>query len=160
MTMDCTFKTPEGNFNYRVAAVICREGKILAMREETIGNWYLPGGRVKLHETLERALLREMGEELYLPGKIVRPLWLCENFFVLEEENIPYHELCMYFLVTLPEKGLPEGGEFWLTDTDGVNHQYRWLSKEDLQREQLYPSFLREEWPGLPEHLELRTIWD
>ena len=101
-----------------------------------------------------------MGEELYLPGKIVRPLWLCENFFVLEEENTPYHELCMYFLVTLPEDGLSEGGEFWLTDTDGVNHQYRWLSKEDLQREQLYPSFLREEWPGLPEHLELRTIWD
>lgn len=163
MSLDCTFKTPEGNFNYRVAAVIRKGDKLLAMREEEISNWYLPGGRVKLHEPLEDALRREVGEELALPARIVRPLWLVENFYRMdtrEAKDVSYHELCLYFLVEIPEYGLPEGEEFSLADSDGDFHQYRWFSKEDLQRELLYPSFLRNEWPHLPESLELRTIWD
>ena len=161
--MDCTFRTPQGNFNYRVGAIICRGDKLLVMREEEIGHWYLPGGRVKLHEPLEDALRREVEEELSLPARIVRPLWLCENFYAMDSQgvqNVPFHELCLYYLAEVPESGLPEGGTFSLRDSDGVEHQYRWFSREDLDREQVYPSFLREEWPVLPEHMELRTLWD
>ena len=70
----CTFRTPQGNFNYRVGAIIRRGDKLLVMREEEINHWYLPGGRVKLHEPLEDALRREVAEELALPARIVRPL--------------------------------------------------------------------------------------
>ena len=98
--MDCTFRTPQGNFNYRVGAIIRRGDKLLVMREEEIGHWYLPGGRVKLHEPLEDALLREVAEELALPARIVRPLWLVENFYTMdtkEGKDIPFHELGLYF---------------------------------------------------------------
>lgn len=161
--MDCTFRTSQGAFNYRVAAIIRRGDKLLAMREEEIGNWYLPGGRVKLHEPLEDALCREVREELALSARVIRPLWLVENFYRMDtrgEKNVSFHELCVYFLVELSTDALPEGETFSQKDSDGVWHQYRWLSREDLQRELLYPSFLRNEWPRLPESLELRTLWD
>ena len=161
--MDCTFRTPEGVFNYRVAAILRRGEWFLAMRGKPLNHWYLPGGRVKLHVPLEDALCREMEEELSLPARIVRPLWLCENFYTMdtqEAKDVPFHELCLYYLAEVPESGLPEGETFSRRDSDGVVHQYRWFSREDLEREQVYPSFLGEEWPVLPEHIELRTLWD
>lgn len=84
--MDVTFVTPEGTFNYRVCAVIIHDNHLLAMQDERSPYYYLPGGRVHLGETLESAMHREMREELGFSGLILRPLWLCENFFV-EDEN-------------------------------------------------------------------------
>lgn len=54
--MDLTLKTEEGYFNYRVAAVIVNNGKILAQRNIKPNEYYLPGGRVTLGETSEEAL--------------------------------------------------------------------------------------------------------
>lgn len=61
--MDITFKTSEGKFNYRVCAVIINDDKILAMQDERSPYYYLPGGRVSLNETAEKAILREIKEE-------------------------------------------------------------------------------------------------
>ena len=60
--MDLTLKTREGYFNYRVAAVIVNDGKILAQRNTKTNEYYLPGGRVVFGETSEEALLREIEE--------------------------------------------------------------------------------------------------
>ena len=59
--MDCNFMTPEGRFNFRVGAVIVRDGRLLGVHdwEDGDGFHYLPGGRVRLHETLEEALCRK-----------------------------------------------------------------------------------------------------
>ena len=62
--MDITFLTDTGRFNYRVCAVMLNENKILAMQDERSPYYYLPGGRVSLHETAENAVLREIKEEL------------------------------------------------------------------------------------------------
>ena len=67
--MDLTLKTKEGYFNYRVAAVIVNDGKILAQRNTKTNEYYLPGGRVTFGETSEEALLREIKEELKIAGK-------------------------------------------------------------------------------------------
>lgn len=78
--MDITFKTVEGRFNYRVCAMILHKGKILAMHDDRSPYYYLPGGRVQLHETAEAAVLREVKEELSIDAKILRPLWLNQSF--------------------------------------------------------------------------------
>lgn len=158
--MDCTFKTPEGNFNYRVAGVVCRDNKLLAMTEEGVPHWYLPGGRVKLNESAEQALKREFQEELGLAAEVRRALWLVESFFVLEGKNEKFHELCLCYLVDLPYDRLP-GGESWEEkDSDGTPHTYRWFTAEELRGAKIYPVCLKECFPELPEQLELVTVFE
>ena len=80
--MDLTLKTEEGYFNYRVAAVIVNDGKILAQRNIKPNEYYLPGGRVTFGETSEEALLREIKEELKIDITDYSPLWLNECFLL------------------------------------------------------------------------------
>ena len=62
--MDISFNNGNEKFNYRVCAMIINEGKILAMKDNNSPYYYLPGGRVKIGETAEHAVLRECKEEL------------------------------------------------------------------------------------------------
>lgn len=64
--MDLTFKTDQGRFNYRVCAIIIHDGKILSMHDECSPYYYLPGGRVDLHETAEKTDLLSKGEAFTL----------------------------------------------------------------------------------------------
>ena len=79
--MDITFQSNQQKFNYRVCGMMIHGRKILAMQDERSPYFYLPGGRVKLGETAEEAVIRELREELGITPKIFRPLWLCQSFF-------------------------------------------------------------------------------
>lgn len=78
--MDICFETPVGIFNYRVCAVILHDNKLLTMRNERSPYYYLPGGRVSMHESAEQAVIRELQEELNIEAEISRPLWLNQSF--------------------------------------------------------------------------------
>lgn len=113
--MDISFNAGSEKFNYRVCAVILNNGKILAMRDEGVPYFYLPGGRVKLGETAEQAVIREITEELNITGKIIRPLWLNQAFFKEELNGMHYHELCIYFLVDISHTDLLyKGNKFFI----------------------------------------------
>ena len=101
--MDITFDTDLGHFNYRACAIIIHSGKILAMKDERSPYYYLPGGRVNLHERAEDAVLREVSEELHIEAKIIRPLGLNQAFFVEDVNRERYHELCLYFLMDISD---------------------------------------------------------
>ena len=85
--MDISFNQESQKFNYRVCAMIISGNKILAMHDERSPYFYLPGGRVKMGETAEQAVVREIWEELGVKLKIARPLWLNQAFFTEEVEN-------------------------------------------------------------------------
>lgn len=157
--MDVTFLTQEGRFNYRVCAVILHEGKILAMHDERSPYYYLPGGRVCLHETAESAVLREVKEELEIDADIVRPLWLHQSFFVEDVDHDRYHELCLYFLVDVSKTNLLEKGEAFVLYEGQHKHRFEWLAFERLPSEYFYPLFLKEKIFDLPEQLELLTTF-
>ncbi len=147
--MDCSFSTPEGLFNFRTAGIFVQNGLLLAMTEPGIGHYYLPGGRVRVNETMEEALCRETEEELGQRARAIRPLWLCESFFVLGER--PVHEIAMYWLAGLDYGRLPAlKGEFTLRDSDGQEHIYRWLTEDEVRSERIYPVPMQEAWPELP----------
>lgn len=154
--MDCNFLLHEGRFNFRVGGLFPYEGRLLAMRDAGFDYWYLPGGRVRLHETMEQALCREVQEELGVTASITRPLWLCESFFSLGGE--PIHELCMYYLAELDWPRLPSlTGPFRLADSDGQEHTFVWLTEEQVCAGPIYPLVMQESWPNLPESLTLVT---
>ena len=155
--MDLTFRMEEGTFNFRVAAVIAHEGKLLIMQDPEAPYWYLPGGRVQLHEQAEAALLREMGEELGIAPTIVRPLWLVQHFYFEVVNREQYHELGLYMLVDVSgTELLQRGEEFSVREDDHVN-TFRWVEFEKLEQLYLHPVFMKKAIFHLPEQLEWIT---
>ncbi len=158
--MDITFKTENGTFNYRVCAVIVNDRKLLVMHDENSPYYYLPGGRVKLHETAESAVLREVKEELGAEAAIVRPLWVNQGFFTEDVTGERFHELCIYFLIDVSQADLLKKGEkFRLYEGDRV-HDFEWLPFERAEKEYLYPVFIRKKIDELPETLVLQSEFE
>lgn len=158
--MDISFVLGQDKFNYRVCAIILSGNKILAMHDERSPYYYLPGGRVRMGETAEHAVVREVEEELNIKAKIVRPLWLNQGFFTEDVDKLNYHEICLYFLMDVSETGLLEkGGRFTIYEGQHT-HDFEWLEFERLQNEYFYPIFLKTEIFKLPEHLTLRAEYE
>lgn len=127
------------------------------MKDENSPYYYLPGGRVKIGETAETAILRECWEELEAVLEIIRPIWVNQAFFTEDVEKIQFHELCIYFLMDISETDiLSKGDEFSLFEND-EKHFFKWFSFEKLKDEYFYPEFLKKEIFNIPEQLEIRT---
>ena len=155
--MDITFDTGAGRFNYRVAAVLLDGERILAMHDERSPYFYLPGGRVRMGERAEDAVLREVREELGIEARIVRPLWLSQSFFNEDVAHVDYHELCLYFLLDISGTDLLSRGDRFRGPELRHVHDFEWLPFERLKDEYFYPLFLKTEIFHLPEQLTLRT---
>lgn len=155
--MDITFKTENGCFNYRVCAIIINDNDLLAMRDETAPHYYLPGGRVKLNETAENAIMREIREELEIDAEIVRPLWLSQAYFKEDVTHEQFHELCLYFLVDVSRTDLMKRGCKFTLHEGHHTHTFEWLPFEQLKNKYLYPLFIKEKIYNLPEELTLIT---
>ncbi len=155
--MDISFKVENGKFNYRVCAMMINNGKILAMRDDRSPYYYLPGGRVGMGETAEEAVIREVGEELGVTPKIIRPLWLNQAFFTEDVDKLRYHELCIYFLMDISDTDLLSRGEQFSSMEGNRTHHFEWLALDRLKDEYFYPIFLKKEIHNLPEVFTLRT---
>lgn len=154
---DLSFVSGGEKFNYRVCAIMLSGSRVLAMRDERSPYYYLPGGRVRMGETAEHAVQREVEEELGVALAIARPLWLCQNFFTEDVDHLKYHEICLYFLMDLSGAGLETRGDKFTRREGGHVHDFEWLAFERLQAEYFYPLFLKKEIFHLPDRLTLRT---
>lgn len=155
--MDLTFPTDTGKINYRVAALMLRENRVLAMKDDRSPYFDLPGGRVHMGEAAEDAILRELSEELGgdRSFRIIRPVFLVQSFFTDDTDGVPYHELCLYFLIDFREADFPEG-QFAGREGNRV-HSFRWPASDRLGEEYFYPTFLQNELSRLPDTLTLCT---
>lgn len=158
--MDITYISGQEKFNYRVCAVIVSGGKILAMRDERSPYFYLPGGRVRLGETAEHAVIREVEEELRITPRIIRPLWLNQGFFTEDVDQLRYHELCLYFLMDVSDTGLLDRGERFTLHEGSHKHDFEWLAFERLRDAYFYPLFLKTALFDLPGQFTLRTEYE
>lgn len=83
-----------------VGAVVIRDGCVLLIRRGKAplrGRWVIPGGTVELGETLEDALVREIGEET---GVRVRPREVATVFDRIErdEKGVVHHYVIVDYL--------------------------------------------------------------
>jgi len=143
---DITFDINDRFFLYRVGAIIIDNGEILMAKssDEDATHYFSVGGRVQLGETAQEAVLREAREETGIALEIDRPGYIHENFFVLEENNKPYHEIAMFFFMK-PHKDIRR-----MTPTSFDEDAYgkillHWLPIADLKDIQLYPEFFKTE---------------
>ena len=155
--MDISFISGNDKFNYRVCAMIISGNKILAMHDERSPYYFLPGGRVKIGETAEDAVIREVQEELGIVPKITRALWLNQAFFKEDVDNLNYHELCIYFLMDITDTALLLRGEKFTTNEGDRTHTFEWLEFDKLKNEYFYPSFLKKDIFNLPNRFTIRT---
>lgn len=154
--MDISFKTEEGRFNYRVCAVIINEDRLLVMHDERSPYYYLPGGRVKLYETAEGAVLREIREELEVDATIIRPLWLNQAYFTQDVNGERYHELCIYFLIDVSKTSILDKGNKFSMHENNHTYDYEWLEFNRLEEEYIYPEFIKKQIFNLPDSLTLQ----
>ena len=158
--MDITYVVCQRKFNYRVAGILLSNGKLLAMHNERLPYYALPGGRVQLGETAEQAIRREIQEDLQLTPAILRPLWLDQSFFTEDVDGMQYHELCLYFLMDSSSSDLAAKGDHFTLQEGNRTHRFEWLPIELLPDTYFYPEFLKTELFHLPNHLELRTEYE
>lgn len=142
--MDCTFKTDEGKFNFRVGAIIANGRKVLLARNpnEKREFYYSVGGRVKFGEALEAAVLRELKEETDIDCEIERMAAIHENFFT-DDDGVKFHEISIFFLIK-PNERLMNIKNGHLTN-DGPNSEYlEWIDLDNLNGKTIYPEFYKD----------------
>lgn len=143
MQKDWLFATNEYICDVRVAAVLIRDNRILVQRDRDGCEYALPGGHIKIGETLEDGLIREMMEEMGVQIACRRQLWSEECFW--EWKGRQAHNLAFYYLIEPCEDlTIPEDGEF-VSQKDNCNVVIGWMPVEEIQNATIYPAFIKEE---------------
>lgn len=143
--MDCTFRTENGVFNYRVGAIILDGTRVLMTKSEGCGYYYSVGGRVKFGETAEQAVLREVFEETGVRTEIERLGFVHENFFTSDfglNCGLRYHELSLFYYI--------KPFDYTLIRSIGVNdigqsEVLSWIDLKDCGNVKFFPEFFRSE---------------
>lgn len=128
-----------------VGAVIVEDGKMLIVkraRPPWEGMWAIPGGRVRLGETMSDALIREVQEETGLvvtPGPVA---WVGE---ILDDRKPPrWHYGVIDFFAAVDGGRLAAAGDA---------EEAQWWPVAELRRLPIVPTMvdlLRHVWPVLP----------
>jgi len=141
-------------FNLRTACVCLRDDEVLLFYFHKADLWTLPGGRCDLLETTEGAAKREFKEEIGEDVKILRNLWVIENFFKVEQLKKNYHELLFVYLVELPKSSkIKNQNEFYAHE--GTEKMFcRWVKIKDLANYNLLPKFLIKALANIPASTE------
>ncbi|MGI6330080.1 MAG: NUDIX hydrolase [Bacilli bacterium] len=128
-------------FNFRVGVILINpiNKKILIQKKINHPYWLLPGGRVEMLEESQKAVIREIDEELGLKISSCQIKVLAESFFKLKETT--YHELGFYYQGELKDdKNLyQEEEEFIKREKEYI---FKWERIDNLKKIDFRPQFL------------------
>ena len=132
-----------GILNIRVGAIIMKDGKILMVGNERNDYLYSVGGRIKMGETAEEAIVREVLEETGVKMDVDRLGFVHENYFYGDmPSNLGklIYEISFYFYMKTPDGFCPVSESF----TEDNSREYlRWVSLDENIK--MYPTFFRTE---------------
>ena len=158
MSKDWLFSTDEYICDLRTVAVLVKDNKILVQRDKGGKEYALPGGHVKIGETLEDGLIRETMEEMGVQIKCNRLLWSEECFW--EWNGTQAHNIAFYYLIELVGgSDIPDTGEF-VSHKDNCNVVLGWIPIEKLAEVTIYPEFIKGQILNLdasPQHFVTRA---
>ena len=142
MKPDMCVPCGDGFVNIRVGALIVKDGRML-MVESCHGYLYSVGGRIKMGETAEEAVVREVLEETGVKMSVKRLIAVHENYFYGDmSTNLGklIYEVSFYFLMDVPEDFKPVCDS---VTEEGVREALAWVGPDTTKK--IYPDFFREE---------------
>lgn len=143
MDKDWIFATEEYICDLRTVAVLVKGDKLLVQRDRDGEEYALPGGHVKIGETLEAGLIRETMEEMGVEIRCKRLLWSEECFW--EWKGRQAHNIAFYFEIEVCDGyDIPDNGEF-VSQKDNCDVVIGWMPLDKLKDIVIYPEFLKEE---------------
>lgn len=143
MNKDWSFKYEHYSCGVRVNGVLLKNGCIFLQREKGGEEYAVPGGQLKIGETLEEALIREYHEEAGAKIFCRRLLWTEECFW--EYNGTHMHTLNFYYLIDAENYAVfPERGSF-VPQGDNPNIELGFVPLKNLSNMTVYPRFLEKE---------------
>ena len=138
-----SFRINSHRFNLRAGAIALEAGHVLLHRLEGDTFWALPGGRVDAGEDGASTIVREFWKELGLNVKCNELVGVGENFF--ESDGDSYHELGLYFSVSLPIESLVRDTQISHSGIEADRQlEFKWFLLETLRDIDFRPAALRE----------------
>ena len=143
MEKDWMFVVDNKVCDVRTVGVLIKNGKILVQRDRNGNEYALPGGHVRIAETLEDGLIREYKEETGADIRCVKMLWSEECFW--EWNGRVAHNFAFYYLMDLCDGSeIPDCGEF-VSHKDNCDVVIGWMPIEEIQNVVIYPEFIKKE---------------
>lgn len=124
----------QNSFEIIARAIIQKDGKILVCKNIKKNNdyYYLPGGHVEMGEPANKALIRELKEELNLSVNEASFIGTVEN--VYSEEDETHHEIILVFNVIADN----------VEDKSNEDHLgFFFFGKDQFQKETILPKALK-----------------
>ncbi len=143
MDKDWLFESKNYICDIRTVAVLVKDNNVLVQREKDGNEYALPGGHIRIGETLEEGLKREIMEEIGVDIECERLLWSEESFW--KQNGKQAHNIAFYYLIELCDGyEIPDNGEF-IPHKDNCNVVIGWMPVENIQNITIYPAFLKDE---------------
>ena len=141
--MDVKFWKNEGAFKLRVCGVIQVGHKFLISNCDNCEFSSYPGGHVKLGETTDDAVLREVLEETNIECNISKLLATVQLFFN-REDGKPFHEIGFYYLLKPKKDILAQDFQFEENDNGKIRkHKFKWVTLDELGKIDVRPVELK-----------------
>ncbi len=143
MNSDITVRVDESVVNLRVGAVITKDNKVLMVKNPRDDYYYSVGGRIKVGETSEQAIVREVYEELGVKLPIDRLGFISENYFygdMGDNTRREIYEICFYYYMKTPSDFEPRRSS--VTES-GITETLEWIPFDTDKT--IYPVFFKTE---------------
>ena len=93
--MNLVIEIDNKHFTCRVAAIIILENQILMVKHKDYPLYYTVGGKVKINESTEDAIIREIKEETGIDYEIEKLTFIQERFYNFNNQE--HHEIIFYY---------------------------------------------------------------
>lgn len=145
--LNCGFTQGDKWFRLRAAAVIIKDGCVLAAKNDAHSYYYSVGGGIHHGETTEEAAAREAFEETGVKYEVDRLLFIHENYF--KENSLDCHELTFYYL--MKPNDTAEFHAISYIEGDVLEHM-EWLPIKNYSDYEAYPIFFADYLENLPQY--------